>query len=94
MFKVEEEVMVVLLFLEKIMDHVDLLSTYYFIAVPEGGNGGDGGDVYFKATSRILSLHDLRRAHFRGNHGKSGRVKYSISKDLHLGCKAGWIIRK
>lgn len=41
--------------------------------MPDGGNGGDGGDVYFKSSGRITSLHDLRRAHFKGNHGVMGR---------------------
>ena len=41
--------------------------------VPDGGNGGDGGDVYFRSSGRITSLHDLRRAHFKGNHGKHGK---------------------
>ena len=39
---------------------------------PAGGNGGHGGDVHLVANSRITSLHDLRRAHFKGNHGKMG----------------------
>jgi GTP-binding protein len=41
--------------------------------VPDGGNGGDGGDVFFRSSGRVTSLHDLRRAHFKGNHGKHGR---------------------
>ena len=45
----------------------------YKSRMPDGGNGGDGGDVYFKSSGRITSLHDLRRAHFKGNHGVMGR---------------------
>lgn len=41
--------------------------------VPDGGNGGDGGNVFFRSSGRITSLHDLRRAHFKGNHGKHGK---------------------
>ena len=40
---------------------------------PDGGSGGDGGSVYFKSSGRITSLHDLRRAHFKGNNGKPGK---------------------
>jgi len=29
----------------------------------------------FYASGRITSLHDLRRAHFKGNSGKSGKPK-------------------
>lgn len=29
----------------------------------------------FYASGRITSLHDLRRAHFKGNNGKSGKPK-------------------
>lgn len=45
----------------------------YQSRIPDGGSGGDGGDVFFKANSRLNSLHDLRRAHFKGNNGKPGR---------------------
>lgn len=44
----------------------------YQSRVPAGGDGGHGGDVLFQSSSRITSLHDLRRAHFKGNHGKPG----------------------
>ena len=45
----------------------------YGFKIPDGGSGGHGGDVYFKATSRLNNLYDLRRAHFKGNKGKPGR---------------------
>ena len=45
----------------------------YLAKVPDGGSGGNGGDVYFKSSGRITSLHDLRRAHFKGNHGRQGK---------------------
>jgi GTPase involved in cell partitioning and DNA repair len=44
------------------------------IGLADGGNGGDGGDVYFRATARVSNLFDLRRAHFLGNNGKYGKV--------------------
>lgn len=45
----------------------------YGSRVPDGGSGGHGGSVYFRSTGRVTSLHDLRRAHFKGNPGKSGK---------------------
>ena len=45
----------------------------YGFKLPDGGSGGDGGDVFFKATSRLSNLYELRRAHFKGNTGKPGR---------------------
>ena len=45
----------------------------YGAKVPDGGSGGDGGDVYFKASMRLQNLYELRRAHFTGNNGKSGK---------------------
>lgn len=49
--------------------------------VPDGGTGGDGGSVYFKANSCVNSLHDLRRAHFKGNHGKHAKGKQRHGAD-------------
>lgn len=45
-----------------------------YIEIPDGGEGGNGGDVYFRSTERLSSLYDLRRAHFYGNNGKYGLV--------------------
>jgi GTPase involved in cell partitioning and DNA repair len=50
---------------------VHLLTT---LGIPDGGDGGLGGDVYFRSTGRLSSLYDLRRAHFYGNNGRSGTV--------------------
>jgi GTPase involved in cell partitioning and DNA repair len=50
-----------------------------FLEVPDGGDGGHGGDVYFRSTGRLSSLYDLRRAHFYGNNGKYGQVSNSIA---------------
>jgi len=44
------------------------------LEIPDGGNGGDGGAVYFRATEKLNSLYDLRRAHFLGNNGGHGLV--------------------
>lgn len=74
---VGKEVMAALLSIEKIIVLVKLISkSNYIIGLPDGGNGGHGGDVYFRATGRINSLYDLRRAHFKGNDGKSGKVLF------------------
>ena len=41
--------------------------------IPDGGNGGDGGPVIFRAEGKSQNLYDMKRAHFRGNNGKHGR---------------------
>lgn len=46
----------------------------FWLEKPDGGNGGNGGDVFFKASDKMTSLYDLRRAHFLGNNGGNGRV--------------------
>ena len=45
----------------------------YGFKIADGGNGGKGGDVYFQASERLSNLYELRRAHFKGNNGKSGK---------------------
>ena len=45
----------------------------YGFKIPDGGSGGRGGDVYFQASERLSNLYELRRAHFKGNNGKSGK---------------------
>ena len=51
----------------------------YGFKLPDGGSGGKGGDVYFKATSRLANLYELRRAHFKGNNGKPGKFASQTS---------------
>ena len=53
----------------------------YESGIPDGGDGGKGGSVFFNSSDRITSLHDLRRAHFKGNHGKHGRRKAQNGQD-------------
>lgn len=53
----------------------------YGTKMPDGGSGGKGGSVYFRATGRITSLHDLRRAHFKGNPGKNGKGSQRYGAD-------------
>lgn len=45
----------------------------YGSKIPDGGSGGKGGDVYFRASARLQNLYELRRAHFKGNSGDSGK---------------------
>jgi len=41
---------------------------------PDGGDGGKGGDVIFKTTSRKRTLYDFRfQKHFKAKNGKSGQ---------------------
>ena len=64
----------------------------YGFKVPDGGCGGKGGDVYFKATSRLSNLYELRRAHFKGNNGKSGKSQKAIGtngRDIHYSVPIG-----
>ncbi|MDR3073637.1 MAG: GTPase ObgE [Deltaproteobacteria bacterium] len=60
---------------------------------PDGGNGGDGGSVYLKGTSRLLSLYDFRVRRFydaeNGRPGEGsqchGRKGESLVLELPLG---------
>jgi GTPase len=45
----------------------------YGSKLPDGGSGGKGGSVFFQASNRLSNLYELRRAHFKGNHGKHGK---------------------
>ena len=50
-------------------------------AMPDGGDGGKGGDVYIRATSYLTNLYQLRRSHFYGNPGKHGSGNRRNGKD-------------
>lgn len=40
---------------------------------PDGGNGGDGGSVYLKGVSRLMSLYDFRvRRRYEAENGRPG----------------------
>ncbi len=40
---------------------------------PDGGNGGDGGSVYLKGVSRLLSLYDFRvKRRYEAENGRPG----------------------
>ena len=41
---------------------------------PDGGDGGKGGDVIFRASTRLLTLYDFRvRSMFEAENGKNGK---------------------
>lgn len=48
---------------------------------PDGGDGGAGGNVIFRATVRLNSLIDFRfRQHFKAQNGEPGRGKNQTGK--------------
>ena len=52
-----------------------LFRANYGHVMPNGGDGGDGGSVYFQAHSFLTNLYQLKRAHFNGNNGQHGMGK-------------------
>ena len=67
------------------------------IGTPDGGPGGDGGNIIFEADSNIHTLLDFQyRQHFKadsGCNGSSNHKKGVWGKDLHIKVPAGTIIR-
>ena len=64
----------------------------YGFKIPDGGAGGNGGDVYFQSSNRLSNLYELRRAHFKGNNGKPGRsqkMNGPHGKDIHYNVPLG-----
>jgi GTPase len=64
---------------------------------PDGGDGGKGGDVIFRAVSNLSTLLDLRYQQlYRAEHGKagSGQLKTGKSgKDLVIPVPVGTVVR-
>lgn len=64
---------------------------------PDGGDGGKGGDIIFKSTSRRRTLLPFRyRSQFKAKHGTSGRGKQKTGRsgeDLVLEVPPGTIVR-
>ena len=64
---------------------------------PSGGDGGNGGSVYFVADARMTSLLDVRyHAHWtgqRGEHGQGSNCHGKNSEDLLISVPPGTIIR-
>lgn len=41
---------------------------------PDGGNGGNGGDIVLEAHDSIFDLSHLRKKSIHGNNGNSGSI--------------------
>lgn len=67
------------------------------IGTPDGGPGGDGGNVIFEADANIHTLLDFQyRQHFKaepGLNGSSNHKKGKRGEDLHIKVPAGTVIR-
>ena len=67
------------------------------IGSPDGGPGGDGGNIIFEADSNIHTLLDFQyRQHFKANSGTNGssnHKKGARGEDLHIKVPAGTILR-
>lgn len=65
---------------------------------PDGGDGGKGGDIVIRATSRMQSLHSFQfKRHFRaqrGGHAKGKNQSGRTGKDLIVLTPAGTVIRE
>ncbi|MDY6950076.1 MAG: GTPase ObgE [Thermodesulfobacteriota bacterium] len=65
---------------------------------PDGGDGGRGGDVVFKATSRMNTLYHFHfRKHFKAKRGAHGRGKNQSGKagqDLVIEVPHGTIVKE
>ena len=63
---------------------------------PDGGNGGDGGSVYLRADSRLLSLYDFRLKRLyearNGQPGQGGQCDGKKGEDLVLGLPVGTLV--
>lgn len=65
---------------------------------PNGGDGGKGGDVLFKTTSRMHTLYDFQfKRHFkaeRGQHGRGKNKSGKSGKDLTILIPPGTIVKE
>jgi GTP-binding protein len=65
---------------------------------PDGGRGGDGGNIYLVSDQNINSLayfrfHPINKAK-RGAHGEGGNRQGKRGEDLHLKVPVGTIVRE
>jgi GTP-binding protein len=65
---------------------------------PDGGRGGDGGDIFFISTESINSLayfrfHPINKAK-KGSHGEGGNRQGKRGNDLYLKVPVGTIVRE
>jgi len=65
--------------------------------IPDGGNGGKGGDIIAKADKGLQTLYDFQfRRHFKaksGTHGSSKNQRGKNGEDLVIRVPCGTIIR-
>ena len=65
---------------------------------PDGGDGGKGGDVYFRVDRSLNTLLDFRfRQHFKatsGRHGQGANKTGKSGEDLTIPVPAGTIIKE
>lgn len=63
---------------------------------PDGGDGGKGGDIYFRANDSLLTLYDLRlRRHYRAENGQSGQGQQKYGRkgqDLYVDVPVGTLV--
>ena len=63
---------------------------------PDGGDGGKGGDVVFRTTSRKRTLQDFRyKRHFKAQNGSSGQGRAKTGRggsDLTIEIPAGTVV--
>ncbi len=65
---------------------------------PAGGDGGDGGSVYLRASSQLSTFSDMAdQIHYRAENGQSGEGSNrtgASGSDLHVDVPVGTIIRE
>ena len=65
---------------------------------PDGGDGGKGGDVLFRTTSRMHTLYNFQfKKHFkaeRGQHGRGKNQSGKSGKELIISLPIGTIVRE
>jgi len=65
---------------------------------PNGGDGGKGGDVLFRTTSRMHTLYNFHfKRHFkaeRGQHGRGKNQSGKSGKDLIISLPPGTIVKE
>lgn len=63
---------------------------------PDGGNGGRGGSIYFRATNNISTLTDFRFGlKIKANNGGNGAIKNQYGKsgeDLYINVPVGTVV--
>ena len=63
---------------------------------PDGGDGGKGGNIYFKAVENLNTLIDFRyKQHFKAESGKNGSGKNRTGhngKDLVIKVPIGTVV--